>query len=235
MAPRRRCSRSIITPERPNFEQVPIFLSARWERGSVAHRDSSMWVGEWERGKVAKSGAICISAAPCDNESYLASVSLCRVPTRRGQFSFWRDLSGWNIERNLAAHYSSGFITPPPARRLNLHRCSKDRRKRPDEKLARADGRSFRRSLARLVSDPRSAAPRPTTDRPWLPCAAVASAPVVPSGWKRNVTTCISHLKSPRDAREAKDVLCVHVFMPNLNCMQGKHGRGTVRVSEIER
>ena len=55
MAPRRRCSRSIITPERPNFEQVPIFLSARWERGSVAHRDSSMWVGEWERGTPIRS------------------------------------------------------------------------------------------------------------------------------------------------------------------------------------
>ena len=175
MAPRRRCSRSIITPERPNFEQVPIFLSARWERGSVAHRDSSRWVGEWERGtpishKVAKSGARPRYAF-LPHRATMSHVlreypSLYRSPPRRGQFSFWRDLSGWNIERNLAAHYSSGFITPPPARRLNLHRCSKDRRKRPDEKLARADGRSFRRSLARLVSDPRSAAPRPTTDRP---------------------------------------------------------------------
>ena len=98
---------------------------------------------------------ICISAAPCDNESYdiwrlsSSGPDRDRDRDRRGQFSFWRDLSGWNIERNLATHYWSGFIAPLGApRRLNLHRCSKDRRKRPDEKLARADARFGASSLA---------------------------------------------------------------------------------------
>ena len=58
MAPRSRCSSSIITPERPNFERVPIFLSACCEHGSVAQGLFDVGRGgEWEAHKVVRSGA----------------------------------------------------------------------------------------------------------------------------------------------------------------------------------